>query len=176
MIKEFKTSKGEFIAILIPNIKYSFVRIEKWAQGDILHGSPKMIGEPKLNTLLPKGDYQIIGLSNQITEKRAKEICSKQYFYTGGVKISAKSLDIFKGLMESIKCYSFNPVGQKPNEEDYKLTGRNEQEWKMIDEDRRGLKPTWASVLMSNYTDKLSKWKEAEENTGSWLILKKIEE
>ena len=60
--------------------------------------------------------------------------------------------------------YFSNRLGEKSKEEDFKLTGNSEQAWRMIEEDRSGQKPTWASIFYKNFQDKLKLWQEAQEN------------
>lgn len=78
----------------------------------------------------------------------------------------------FSKLEKDEICFENKVV--KPNEDDFKLKGRNEQEFRMIEEDRSGKKPTWASIFKRNYRDELNKWQEAQEKVWDinrcWLF------
>lgn len=76
-IQEFKTSKGEFLGVLVPEDTESWINpyLPTFLHVGHIHGDAFSIQ-------LPKGfEYKIIGIQTEMTEEQAKEVVEEQPYY-----------------------------------------------------------------------------------------------
>lgn len=150
-VKEFKTSKGEFVGRKVPNdaTKFKISSLGYLCYKTTVSGKWNVLSQP--NEIY--NSYKIIGAANEITEEKAKEVIIEPVKrYIGvmtvfGYKSYLNVLDLFETALESF----------------HSLIQANQ----MYKENPRG------EIQLYNDTV-FNQWIEAEENTGNWLILKKV--
>lgn len=144
---------------------------------------------------LPFGLWKILGKSTELSEEQMKEICQSieidDYTYDERVFYDMYrnySLDesywnlkcdqcsnvqeSYLSLLEANGIVDRNLI-ERPEIEKYILTGKNKAELDMLEEDSLGLKPSWKSIFLSNYEDKLNQYQEAQSKVEHYLVLKK---
>jgi len=156
-MKEFKTSKGEFLAVLLPDDAYDIdlINNELYFRSDF--GDFK--GVRKFRQLDIEGNYEIITLLSEATEEKVKEMVEELrvwdgYLYHDYLMIkNFKSYFIFKTALESVnslmqanEIFSKNPLGKGPK---------------------------CGCMGHSGNCNGCDEFEQAQENTGNWLILKK---
>lgn len=133
----------------------------------------------ELMAKLPPGNWRIIGMLSEVTNAELADVTGFYYnkYNERYVEMptSAMRATPIGDIEDAIKAEGYyldeNPIeGQEPNEEDFELKGRNEQEWKMIEEDRNGMKPSWKSILRSNYYDRLKDWQKKYDQAQSRVL------
>lgn len=171
MIKEIKTEKFEGLAVLVPewyvssfaNMGYLVIQVmnEKTFIGedemfppDRLERALERVSKlPEYITLpaikLPDGEYKILGKATELTEEQCAEIVSQMKDSTYPFEVEEYKVT-FENLMHSLECYSVNPCGDKSSFLDMK-----------------------AFEKVDAWLERAKKWQDAQENTGTWLILKK---
>lgn len=100
-IKPFTTSKGEFLAVLLPDDGIVPNMTLNSLKKTILSYWDKSLKDAA-HIELPKGKYSIIGLQSEINEEQARKIMMP-YF---------TALQEFNSLIQSIECYTVNPYGE----------------------------------------------------------------
>jgi len=174
MMKEIKTEKFEGIAVFVGNDYYDFA-IKKSeflypGQNVLTYKSPVIWDKYQKEgwsweTKCESG-MEILGKSTELTEEQCANIIPSlvpgNVLKSIGVSVlypmfnsDRKSLNAktaFASLMQSIGAYSVNPYGEKEPEDISDLgafTQMMRQKWK--------------------------NWKQAQANTGTWLILRRVE-
>ena len=149
MIKEIKTLKFEGLAVLIPNNKTDISALD-------------------LVTLIcdrenyhPHERVSLLGKINELTEEQCAEIMPKYKLgnhncgYHDTINrpdvLFSTAKDAFKSMLKELGCYSVNPLQSSPPTTDILF---------------------YDSI--HDYDVSVEKWKEAQANTGTWLILKKL--
>lgn len=111
MIQEFKTSKGEFLGVLVPDDFESAILED---DGITIWQKEKK-GSWVNYKSLPKGQYKIIGIQTEITEEQAKEIVDSdddygvvmyQNYATASMQYCDEqltSLESFNSLMQKLE-------------------------------------------------------------------------
>lgn len=168
-IKQLSPKEGvTLLAYLLPKVEYSFIRVERWGQGNFLFGRPKYIGEINLNEQLPEGNWQLLGTPEQITEEVWQTllptfVCApfrNRYInfldIEGDLLTSATKSGT--SFLQANELYSKNPLAgifmPRPTERQEKDLG---------------------SVLGDvMYQDLRDRFLEAEANTGTWVILQRV--
>lgn len=118
--------------------------------------------------MLPEGNWQIVGISDQLTEEQCREVMPVSYlpfpnfdpigFEVNdelGTTIYNTAKEAFESLMQSERCYSENPYGPD-------LCEHNRQCYDSCQGS------CWTRADIDS-----EEWQAAEANTGSWLIIKK---
>jgi hypothetical protein len=110
MIQEFKTSKGEFLGVLVPDdardicLKQDIDVVEYYSD-------KYLDGETNTWVTLPKGTWKIVGIQTEITEEQANEIVDES-IHTGLFAHYVKDIPVntycYKNAFES-----FNSLMQK---------------------------------------------------------------
>lgn len=108
-------------------------------------------------------EWQILGISTELTEEQCKPLFKHKDGYGLSFELPKPNnragyftaLAAMEVLLEANQCFSKNPYGEKPKREDFnsmsdKLYADNIFDWK------------------------LNKWQQAQQNTGTWLILRKL--
>lgn len=167
MIKEIKTQKFEGIAVLLPE---DFKEIAGSNNNELFYWTDtctQSMGDYPYSVHVPNVlKYDIIGFVKDITEEHAAEIVefsTQQYTvrhyknycqHKIGVYVYEfkKAKESFQSLMQSIGCYSVNPLS------DPELTMRQGDGY----------------VYYSASDEDFEEYEKAEANTGTWLILKKL--
>lgn len=159
MIREFKTSKGDFLAVKVSDdakdIIIPFENMVSYVTDNKITG-----------TSFPKGDYQIIGLVSEITEEQAKDIVGDSIdacnLLTGFINYNEKerklqrpflfenALESFNSLMQANEIYSENPLGKHFH--DY-------------------IKSMPFKEDLTSYYDI---YENSENESGNWLLLKRF--
>jgi hypothetical protein len=147
-IKQVSTGKAELLLVKVP---------EGWK----LSGTTPnfLYFYPSKSIKLPEGNWQIVGISDQLTEEQCRELFVKggnesigelykfnDLFYAEAIKAGA-------ALLKANDCYTVNPYGEKP---ELSYTGDN------CEDD------------VVDYIHKLYLHTKAEAHTGSWLFLKRL--
>lgn len=108
---EFKTSKGEFLGVLVPDEAYDF---ELNYCGDrVLYANDDSEAPFPLYITLPKGQYKIIGIQTEITEEQATIVVDQSIntglfaHYVKGIPVNTycykTSLESFNSLMQKLE-------------------------------------------------------------------------
>lgn len=158
MTKEIKTEKFEGLVVLVPDDATDF-RID-YASYVVLSWSNET-GSDAFR--LDNCRYKILGKATELTEEQCADIMPgedigllgmvfKNYINPSDPFCDAKQS--FKSFMHSLECYSVNPYGEKP-EFVFGEYGKSPIEFNRFELD-------------------MFKWQEAQSNTGTWLILKKL--
>ena len=100
---EHKTEKGTLLFVKVPDYAYNFTNDMQPNQLDFYVDTP--FKQSKLTfgecVILPKGNWQLIGLTSEITEEQAK-------------MIGLASVSNFRKEIEKLQVYEVNPL-DKPN-------------------------------------------------------------
>jgi hypothetical protein len=107
---------------------------------------------------LPQGPWQILGLSDQLSEEQWRELVHKQstfgdYYYVANNRSFDTATEAGLSFLEANGVYSKNPLGDEP-EMKYKNTSCEND--------------------IVDYRYDYYQWEQAQANTGSWLILKRV--
>jgi hypothetical protein len=159
MIKHIKTEKFEGLAVLVPDDARNF-DIGRWAGRRLIFNQGKCEVDNMKTGSIELGldsEYEILGKANELTEEQRRSIVSFEYDnllfdcigelfrnYLNHSDPVLDSVQAFNSLMESLECYSFNPYTH----------------------------PSKLSPI--GYNKNKQKWKEAQANIGTWLIIGKI--
>ncbi|SFE55466.1 hypothetical protein SAMN03003324_00876 [Pedobacter antarcticus] len=177
MIKELKTEKFEGLAVLVADGYYcaeiESVPEEKFFQLNFLLDNTDeesgFFGDPVVWSIELPFDCKILGKATDLTEYECAGIVQPLWNgfmnyllinepvgnYKRLVKETTK--ESFDSLMQSLGCYPVNPFAGI-------FTPR-------IAKDKKDLGSVLGEVI---YNDMRELWKEAEANTGTWLILQKL--
>lgn len=106
---------------------------------------------------LPKGPWQLLGIPTEIPEEVWQGIMHKQstfgdYYYVGNGRSFKTATEAAMSFLASHDVYSVNPY-MKPDIQYY-----------MSD----------SAFTTRNYHEKLEQWQQAQENTGTRVILRKL--
>lgn len=142
---EFKTGKGEFLAVKMPNDVYPYAVVGNvlWYYKDKGEEGFKYI---KLNI---QSAYELICTTNSVTEEQAEDVVDKKYGWEINYFYDYKGYNQFKNPLES-----FNSLLER--EKLYRVN------------------PFQIQVVMNGLKGMDKEWQQAEERTGNWVILKKI--
>lgn len=166
-IKQFSTGKTDILAVMVPEGAHGF-ELTKWnyqkqdylGRFTLLYDSLKMETNLKKgdrpHVQLPEGNWQIVGLSTEVTEGQWRELMLRTKSFLSGVFPvfhysgfeTAKESGL--SLIEANECFSVNPLDGVPRY----VYGQN-----------NSANTVW-------YTEK--DYQQAQENTGTWLILRKL--
>jgi len=154
MIKEIKTDKFEGLALLVPDNTSNYRLMDSVS---LFSGDSSICKLPYR--------CKILGKSTELTEEQCAEIVEmfsmekringkKTYVSYNSMGLHLTAKESFESLMQSLQCYSVNPYGenkpfysgQSDYDDPYGNKGRKEHE----------------------------QWQQAQANTGTWVILKKI--
>jgi len=166
MIKEIKTEKFEGIAVLVPDGGYwPTLKYVKYSDGKEYHMVDYYFGPNHTGGFIlwykdfggrkkypEKDGLKVIGISSDIMEEECAEIVKD---WIGYYPICYSSKEIFIKKLESLGCYSVNPF-PKPD--------INAEKYTPISDDVK-------DTLFMNDWDQ---WENAQEHTGTWLILRKV--
>lgn len=123
------------------------------------YSSTHLLMEDLTDLVLPQGNWQLLGISTELTEEQWRDLVSFHIFAYKDYKTTA----IYKfktakesglSLLEANGCFSVNPYGDMPPDETSTPLSWNSE----------GLEAD------------IKKWQQAQENTGPRLILKKKEQ
>lgn len=160
-IKLIQTGKCEILVLKVPEGASKFYIYEAdWLQEEhSLHWRMPDNTDGELYFSDAQSEYEILGISTELTEEQWRGVLPIRKFrgFRGlyyedykGIRVflaSAKQSGI--SLLEANQCFSVNPIPQPEAQLDEQGNG--------------GYCDTW-----------VSKWQEAEYNTGKWLILKQL--
>ena len=164
---QVNTGKADLLFVKVPEDAHDFqIDHNKNIECDQLYYRAIFMNLPNIGTTrsLPPGKWKIIGLANEITEEQCEDLVESEtdiwlqkmtykcYTKNDAAYLSAK--ESFESLMEANEIYSVNPL-QKPMYSS------------LFGEDKK---------MMSEYKERLSKWKRAEERTVKYLVLEQITE
>jgi hypothetical protein len=121
-----------------------------------------------LSTQLPSDGWQLLGLSDQLAEELCKELIGADEYIKDlgyflpvygywGFKYYKTLKEAFSTLMQSCEAYKENPCGEEPINVGGYYGGD------MV-----------VRSIVSQQRKRYVLWNEAEANTGSWLVLKKL--
>lgn len=169
MIKIITTNVAELLCVKVPENSYRHLFTNIHGDNDLVFYIKNEF--PKFVTL-PDGNYQLLGIAHGLTEEVWREILppilgwSKTLYYNHQSKCSDyrdivdsafdKATESGLSLLRANEVYDVNPFEEKPCEKDYAFDGLINGEYDF------------------NYDT--SKWINAQQNTGNWLMLKKIDE
>lgn len=148
---EHKTENVTVLFVKVPELTVSFSIERLWCNFIRFksNNSHQDIG-------IPKGNWQLIGLTSEVTEEQAKMMVDylaitrslppvyKYQCFNNWENEFDNALDSFKSIMQHLQVYEANPYGDKE---------------------------LWGDVRYSP-----DQWKEAESRTGQWVILFKPNE
>ena len=158
MIQEFKTSKGEFLLVKVPDDAKT-VHIAFNSRNPTLMWCTDLNGIIMIQRQkLEKGNWQIVGEAFDLTRDRCREIIIdpdtsglldiyKNYRRHQEYLTSAKQS--FESLLVSLDVYSENPIPMPEFQSDENGNGGYCESW-------------------------INTYQEAEQRTGRWILLKKI--
>lgn len=146
MIKQIKTEKFDGVAVLVPNDAKTFITDYNFLIIDLCQSTQKMIH-------IPFGRIEILGKATELTEVQCAGIVPQMK--DPGYPFEIEDYKItFENMMQSLECYSVNPYGCRPNDESMKYKRYSD-----------GV--SWHDHLVNE-------WQKTEQNTGTWLILKRL--
>jgi len=160
MVKEIKTKKFEGLAVLVPDDagKFSIKKTRKGYADQLHYYVPytlDVVSNQRLVILQGEG-YEVLGKATELTEEQCAEIVDykttgyfKSYAYKNADFIFNTAKESFTSLMQSLECYSVNPLN--PPIERLQYGGEYTMRQSEIDE-----------------------YEEAQANTGTWIILRKL--
>jgi hypothetical protein len=162
-IKQISTGKAELLIVKVPEgaANFAYLPVNEMLQYDIPVNYVSLIK-------LPQGNWQIVGISDQLTEEQCAELMQSESMvidnsgnttlYLSPVDYHATAKEAFASLMQSNECYTLNPYAGM-------FTPRPPQE------DTGDLGKIIGDVI---YNDMRDLFLAAEANTGTWLVLKRI--
>lgn len=178
MIKQINTYKFEGLAVLVPDDADKICISHNAAWYNLSYRLPGAKPMPFgwTHNQLPDCKWEILGKATELTEEQCAEIAhiGMDYHEPAYKNYISESDAIFKypfgtakesfsSFMDSIECYSINPYSDP--KERYRCRDCADSDGLCCNED------------MIKYCDPhihLEKYNEAQKNTGTWLILKKL--
>lgn len=163
-IKEIKTENFEGLAVLVPDDFKDYAGANNNELFYWTETCTQSTGDYPYSVHVPNiKEYKILGKANELTEEQCETITPCVYdgredvnvmgliyeCYDGSDFTCNTAKESFASLMQSIRCYSVNPVPNPEPQFDERGNG--------------GYCETW-----------VKDYEKAQANTGTWIILKKL--
>lgn len=146
MIKHINTGVAELIAVKVPTDSFNFSVEDSKLFYTSSFGPLNTVGRM---TKIPKGNYQLLGIAHELTEEVWDSVLPEaRRLYFDTPSISGLS------LLEVNEVYAVNPYGEESRSYSEVMDGADVFELK----------------------EDMDNWTKAQQNVGTWVLLKKIEE
>lgn len=159
-IKLINTGKCNILAMMVPEGAKAWINpyIKEYLHVGHIHGDAHSLP-------LPEGNWQILGISTELTEEEWTNllpievtniqgfICGDYIDYLDRNNYYETAKESGLSLLEANQCFSVNPYGK---------------EAPIVSD------PDPHSQYYGAQMDELYRWQQAQENTGKWLILNKL--